>query len=1676
MKKTRLDWLITLFLFLGLSVIECKNEGGILETIIGATVKELEKSLTDTEGSPESNNTISANETSALKDAYEADIKRNNKEPSTTSSLSKAYNPLKLGELFIVPLSTAIADNYYHTYGPDGSELFLPENGIRRGITHWLSDGNAVKNDVVYFTGILSEPRTVSGIVINWSSSPAEVRIDVSKDGITFEKAVEWTRGKLTSKEYEQKLYFENRPIRISKVRIGMRGPINSFFGINFTGLLIVGAPVVQLTSGVTSMTEEFCWQIENGDIYTKGAELVLASCIEAVASGDSREIFQFNSKGQLFNPLSKLCVQMKNNDLSDSGLILDDCKKTTDGKGLFELLPNNQLRLTRGGNLCLTSPGNKPGLSNVALNSAASSTSVVRSKIDNGPAMAVDGKDTSYWLSEYLNLGKDDSLVDFTIDIGSITKLRDIYIEWKYPAEDFKVQLSEDGKNYQDIVSVTNNGLISTTYHLEGKKARYVKLSLLLPTQDEAGRYVYGIKQIRIFSNIMRSAVEDCNHTKRHNDGRDKVFPLPYNGDDYAPGLVLKSHGSSIKTKLNELQELSGKVSAILPNLDSCKKTSGGRDTTLKLQASKLGFLSEKLDSLTFDYNLDYKFTRPPVGSSELFPGEDCVSIKKEMKNDAISGFYYVRPYCSTKPLRVYCDMNTGNTIYPMEATVSSSRAASSTCASVGLKPFLLRDKKDSISGIKNMLKIMSVTDNRRVIPLTHDYGCDKGEDCSAQFTQIETDTPSFIGVNEHPKNETTDSTDIILCSTNTNIKHESSALYLECGSRFSDVKALKTSPLLTTVLVKCPTNCNPVNDGVVIGTDVYRDDSSICLSAMHSNTLNRSNGLVQITPIEGLDSYGATTRNGVSSVSYSGKRWNKSFVTSRHDGLCPRDSSLSMLLSFVELKSSEEDNNSTSNYSMPVPKALGVSTAVDTFEAINRMERYIDIIGGITYSPAMKESIGGSQVLVSQVRSQLKPTQIMDYHTKISADEMLFKLHIVSSVLYYHMENILESIVEHEDLLNKVRELKSTQSGFNSFKMPISDFIKFGKLFEEWDTPGLVNGVGNWRILYEPIAGGRSGVLGQTSSVGPNDSEKALAVGTFSRIKYKKFYDIDYNVDIYTDSYEGSIGLTFRMSNFERYYLLEFNQNKSGGFKRLIRVLDGEKSILSTKYDGGYVSGLWHHVRILLSASRIQIWVGTQSRSIDGVEQSYSKPVKVFDVYDGTLLSGSVGFFTSGIKGGGAYYDNINIVAKPCTKQSIVSSLLRPSAPPTAPVCSNYKSGSFGGIHNEFMFIDPEYSDDGPSNWEFRSNVGGLQARSLVQTSNIHSISSDNIGTHAILGGNRQCDSGIFEYSFFPQCPRGIIGGIIHYESESNYVIFEMGSFYSRVRAVKDGVIRTIASNIFVGYQVGVWNNIEIQFGKLGVRILASTNNYGKTELLYSGSPLGLHDGSVGLSSFKCPGVAFQTIQLRPLSTTDRIKSLFIEYKNGDMNKQLTDVTETSGSALKTDTVDKHINSYTSDQNSQVLTCKSNHTLQRRNDCEKLSGGEKCETNYCSYCCENSADRTLSELVKCKQECHKQDTLDENSKMVLKQLQDCHTEKAIELFTEKCTQNSVDNNKRTMNTNNNEWTDQFVCFVNMCQMCCSTQPMNNTKVDEDSLAECYLQCLLLDYKSLSVGKTLVN
>jgi len=51
-------------------------------------------------------------------------------------------------------------------------------------------------------------------------------------------------------------------------------------------------------------------------------------------------------------------------------------------------------------------------------------------------------------------------------------------------------------------------------------------------------------------------------------------------------------------------------------------------------------------------------------IGSKEA-PGENCLHIKK-LEPNALSGFYYIKPDCNEKPLRVFCDFTLfGDDVY---------------------------------------------------------------------------------------------------------------------------------------------------------------------------------------------------------------------------------------------------------------------------------------------------------------------------------------------------------------------------------------------------------------------------------------------------------------------------------------------------------------------------------------------------------------------------------------------------------------------------------------------------------------------------------------------------------------------------------------------------------------------------------------------------------------------------------------------------------------------------------------------------------------------------------------------------------------------------------------------------------------------------------------------------
>lgn len=64
----------------------------------------------------------------------------------------------------------------------------------------------------------------------------------------------------------------------------------------------------------------------------------------------------------------------------------------------------------------------------------------------------------------------------------------------------------------------------------------------------------------------------------------------------------------------------------------------------------------------------------------------------------------------------------------------------------------------------------------------------------------------------------------------------------------------------------------------GNVWGTDVYTDDSAICTAAMHAGIIDKNGGTIEVKGVSGLESFQASTRNGMTSRSYG--RWPQAFT----------------------------------------------------------------------------------------------------------------------------------------------------------------------------------------------------------------------------------------------------------------------------------------------------------------------------------------------------------------------------------------------------------------------------------------------------------------------------------------------------------------------------------------------------------------------------------------------------------------------------------------------------------------------------------------------------------------------------------------------------------------------------------------------------------------------------
>ena len=190
---------------------------------------------------------------------------------------------------------------------------------------------------------------------ISWRAyGPGEVQILVSSDGGNFEEASCWRAATRSEVAYRETIMFGSEQ-KVKAVSIVMKSPMPwGYFGLNDVTLLTSGEESFMIVGGDRSNGAEQCLTVV-------GSEIVIDSCLDALAALDGREVFRFQQQ-RLVHVASGLCVAAAGDNTFH--VELQDCAAGSVAlavRSVWQVTSNAQLKLPRMGNSCLTQRGGRP-------------------------------------------------------------------------------------------------------------------------------------------------------------------------------------------------------------------------------------------------------------------------------------------------------------------------------------------------------------------------------------------------------------------------------------------------------------------------------------------------------------------------------------------------------------------------------------------------------------------------------------------------------------------------------------------------------------------------------------------------------------------------------------------------------------------------------------------------------------------------------------------------------------------------------------------------------------------------------------------------------------------------------------------------------------------------------------------------------------------------------------------------------------------------------------------------------------------------------------------------------------------------------------------------------------------------------------------------------------------
>lgn len=602
--------------------------------------------------------------------------------------------------------------------------------------------------------GTFQHPRRLSHLWIRWAYSPGKYRVLVSMDNETWQEQISWQTGykgvlwqwlaklfwwwKWFYKSYAEYVPF-SQPIWAKKLRIQMKDPVFKYFGI-YRVEPWTKKWLVMLKSAATPGTGDWCLITASNQKGLETQEVQLMDCSEAISLGDGIELWSLKSNFQIMSYATSKCIEVADGETSDGAIIqANDCwisESNGDGRDKWVTGHDGLVRLYKDQSKCLTV------LSTFELENVCLKANVVASSTMNDGQheahMTVDGYKDNFWAS---NPG--DQQATMTVFFEGPKSLKEIRINWKYPAEEFEI-LGLLPQNIWESLGIFKNDGKSVNLNKINLLSRGflgLKIVMLKTSERFKGKVVYGIGDISCISATKAVRLKEC---KELNEIKTNKFIIEDVGFvDLTAGPHLFSEKSTLIEKTNKLlslvQVLIKAPAKIYKLLEKGKKI----HTVIQDLEGKLKSLDTKLTIFRSFLDSEEQYMLSSLGSTSLNPVEDCSYIRRAFPHKK-NGFYWVQSVCSPAPLRVFCafDHEYGkgyafvNTleISSIKGKLNNHNDVQFICGNIGFLPLEIKYPHE-IEIVLNYLQNIGLDlEANEVIPLAYDWGCLKGS-CSGTY-----------------------------------------------------------------------------------------------------------------------------------------------------------------------------------------------------------------------------------------------------------------------------------------------------------------------------------------------------------------------------------------------------------------------------------------------------------------------------------------------------------------------------------------------------------------------------------------------------------------------------------------------------------------------------------------------------------------------------------------------------------------------------------------------------------------------------------------------------------------------------------------------------------------------------------------------------------------------------